>query len=265
MFPPNASNESFTKSLQSFSDWSENWQLNIAYSKCNVLHIGSNNPRKNYFLGNQALEPVNCMRDLGVIVSSDLKPHIHIRSICSKAYQRVCLLFRAFRSKDSSNYVRAFNVYVRPTLEYCSVAWNPKYQSDIDLVEKVQRLFTRRLFQRCSDFPNHYEYPGRLKLLKLHSLETRRQILDLCMCYNIVFNHVNIDCNEFFVIDQQARTRGNSRKIRKLENSRVNARQHFFSVRVIDEWNKLSDDVIMSENVSIFKRKLLSLDRFCIQ
>ena len=37
-------------------------------------------------------------------------------------------------------------MYVRPILEYNSVVWSPSSKKDTDLIEKVQRRFTKRLF-----------------------------------------------------------------------------------------------------------------------
>ena len=39
-------------------------------------------------------------------------------------------------------------MYVRSILEY-SVVWSPGLKKDIDLIEKVQRRFTKRLFGLC--------------------------------------------------------------------------------------------------------------------
>jgi len=41
--------------------------------------------------------------------------------------------------------MRAFIVYVRPIVEYCSVVWSHSLENDIELIEKVQRRFTKRL------------------------------------------------------------------------------------------------------------------------
>jgi hypothetical protein len=40
---------------------------------------------------------------------------------------------------------KAFTVYVRPVLEYCSSVWNPCYYGDINKIESVQRRFTKYL------------------------------------------------------------------------------------------------------------------------
>ena len=34
--------------------------------------------------------------------------------------------------------LRAFIVYVRPIVEYCSVVWSSSLKKDIELIEKVQ-------------------------------------------------------------------------------------------------------------------------------
>jgi len=42
--------------------------------------------------------------------------------------------------------MRAFSlVYVRPIVEYNSIIWSPSTARDIDPVESVQRLYTKRL------------------------------------------------------------------------------------------------------------------------
>jgi len=43
-------------------------------------------------------------------------------------------------------------VYVRPILEYNCVVWSPSLKKDIDLIEKVQRRFTKRLCE-LKDLP----------------------------------------------------------------------------------------------------------------
>jgi hypothetical protein len=42
-----------------------------------------------------------------------------------KAHQRVSILFRGFLSRNTSTMRLAFITYIRPTLEYNSIIWNP--------------------------------------------------------------------------------------------------------------------------------------------
>ena len=48
-------------------------------------------------------------------------------------------------SRDVDMLTRAYLVYVRPLLEVNSVIWSPHYKQDMDLTERVQRRFTKRL------------------------------------------------------------------------------------------------------------------------
>jgi len=59
-------------------------------------------------------------------------------------------------------------VYVRPLLEVNSIIWSPHYKQIIDLIERVQRRFTKRL-----PGYNSYTYNERLTLLDLPSVELR--------------------------------------------------------------------------------------------
>ena len=60
-------------------------------------------------------------RNLGVTMTSDLSMFNHISAIGAKAHQRANIILRCFVSRDRKLLVRAFEVYVRPILEYNSV------------------------------------------------------------------------------------------------------------------------------------------------
>ena len=54
------------------------------------------------------------------------------------------------------------------------------------------------------------------------------------------------------------KTRGHSMKL-KVFGSVHEARKWFFSVRVVNVWNSLTEDIVMAESVNAFKNRL---DRF---
>ena len=69
----------------------------------------------------------------------------HCRIICSKANARANLILGSFRTKCVDMLLKAFKVYVRPLVEYASPIWSPRLTGDIDMIERVQRRFTKRL------------------------------------------------------------------------------------------------------------------------
>ena len=78
------------------------------------------------------------------------------------------------------------------------------------------------------------------------------------MCYKILNNLVCIDADLLFKRSVVCITRGNSMKLNKCHiNS--NRDGHFFSNRVINAWNSLSDYIVTSPTVACFKGRIVKL------
>ena len=72
------------------------------------------------------------------------------------------------------NLKRAFITYVRPLLEYASPVWSPSHIYLINVIESMQRSFTKRLPEMRT-----LSYSDRLERLELQTLKHRRLITDL--------------------------------------------------------------------------------------
>ena len=130
---------------------------------------------------------------------------------------------------------------IRPLLEYGTPAWNPWYIKDITLLENCQE----RCLKLCSSEVN------------LDSLAHRRQSQDLCETYKYLHNLYKTDPNTLFSHPNR-RLRGHTLKLSGKRFSNDISR-HFLPNRVVDEWNKLSEDTVNAPNLTSFKRKLRSL------
>ena len=110
--------------------------MEISADKCARMRIGYYNPpfdcsyHFNYININQRTD----VSDLGVTICSDLKFSLHCNKIAIKAAHRASLILRCFVSNDKKFLVKAFNVYVRSLLEYCTSLWCPYLQKDVDIV-----------------------------------------------------------------------------------------------------------------------------------
>ena len=140
-------------------------------------------------------------------------------------------------------------------MEYCVQAWNPYYRKDTDILEKIQRHATKMVPEL-----RHLSYIDRLMRLNLTSLEDRRQRGDLIEAYKIISGKDNVKCDKFFKradSDLSSITRGNSQKLYKPRlNKGILQRSNFFSIRVVNSWNKLPEEVISAETVNSFKNRL---------
>jgi hypothetical protein len=246
--------ETLQRALNVVSEWATSWQLSLSIDKCYILNIGVHTVNRDIFINDIRLPIVSSCRDLGVIVASDLSSCAHITAIVAKAHQRANTILRCFVSRDVDLLLRAYVTYVRPLVEHDSVVWSPFLKQDIEMVERVQRKYTKRL----PGFQN-YSYLERLKLLNLTSLELRRLHTDLIWCYKIVFGLVDLNFDEFFDWSRAVNTRGHSFKLYKHHNS-SNTRAKYFSERVVDPWNSLSDTVVNFSTLATFKRTVKQTD-----
>jgi len=172
--------------LNKLKSWSEAWQLDLSIHKCTMLHIGSDvkmltNNCHAYTLGGVQLPDTFETTDLGIIIDSQLRFDKHITSMVRKAHIRAALIKRCFKTRDHNLLFKAFVVFVRPLLEYCSSVWNPRYHCDVDKIESVQRRFTKYIGSL-----SNLSYPERLDVLHTESLELRRLKFDLTMMFRII-------------------------------------------------------------------------------
>jgi len=81
----------------------------------------------------------------------------------------------------------------------------------------------------------------------------------ISQCYKIFHKLVNVPFDQFFKLTQHNSTRGHSLKL-FYPDSRITARAHFFSVRVILTWNRLPAALVQEKNLSVFKSMLRTFD-----
>ena len=85
------------------------------------LHIGEVCVDTYFHINSNVLPIAKQCLDLGVTISDNLQSSEHIKIIVAKAHQRANPILRCFASRDTNLLVRAFNVYVRPQVEYITV------------------------------------------------------------------------------------------------------------------------------------------------
>ena len=162
----------------------------------------------------------------------------------------VGLIKRTYENKSKRNIIALHKSLVRPHLEYCVQAWRPHNQTDIDNLEGVQRRMTKMINGMGED-----EYSVRLSKTKLLSLEMRRLRSDLIEVFKRMHNLEGVKREDFFQLRTATGRRGHSLTILK-QHCGLNVRKYFFTHRVVDTWNKLSEDTVNSKTVNSFKNQI---------
>lgn len=78
------------------------------------------------------------------------------------------------------------------------------------------------------------------------------------MVYKIVHGLVDVAFDEFFEYADYGATRGHQFKL-KIKRSNLLIRRNFFCVRIVPTWNALDSEIVLSPNLSIFKKRVKSL------
>ena len=168
----------------------------------------------------------------------------------NRANRVLGFIARSVKSRSTKVILKLYLALVRPHLDYAAQFWSPYYRMDIGLLESVQRRMTK-MIEGMRNFP----YERRLKLLNLHSLERRRVRGDLIEVFKWFRGYNKGDVSETLIVSNQERTRSNGFKLDKWRfNTEIG--RNWFTNRVVDEWNRLSSQVVSANSIDSFKRRL---------
>ena len=143
--------------------------------------------------------------------------------------------------------VPLFKTIIRPLLENAAPVWQPYMRKHINLIESVQRHYTR-----CIIGMSELDYEKRMRVLDLPSLEYRRMRGDMIEVYKITHGLHDPLTTKSLVTYNNSSTRSNNFKLNK---PRVNTKQFqkFFTNRIINVWNNLPQVTVNANSLNCFK------------
>lgn len=238
------------RDLDRLARWSETWLLPFNVAKCSTLHLGQGNPKRVYAIQGMPLQQTRVERDLGVLVDDQLKFREQAAAAASRANRILGLIRHTFRNLDCKTLPILYKTIVRPLLEYGNQTWGPFNMADRKLLERVQRRATKLIPE-----VRHLPYQERLRVLALPSLQYRRRRGDMILMFNIMHGRVRLRKEDFFDKPRAAQTRGHQLKVAKHQStSRI--RCNHFSIRVVNDWNSLPEEVVCAPSLDSFKNRL---------
>ncbi len=120
------------------------------------------------------------------------------------------------------------------------------------MIERIQRSYTAKI-------PGiQGSYLERLRILDLEPLQLRRLYIDLTEVFKIIHGISFLNFSDFFIPGNN-QTRGHKLKLLK-QKAQCDERKYFFSNRVINNWNRLTEKIIDTGSISTFKKLLKEND-----
>ena len=166
--------------------WSIDNSLALNIEKCHMMSFTNklHNIQFDYVLNTKNLSTLDSFSDLGVKFDSKLKFTYHYDSITNKAARMLGFLIRTARHfRNIESILFLYKSLVRSQLEYATIIWSPYAITYIELIEKIQRRFTRFIYKKFHIPYQYYEH--RLRLLQMEPLYIRRKYYDLVYLYKI--------------------------------------------------------------------------------
>ncbi|BHF62672.1 hypothetical protein SprV_0200565700 [Sparganum proliferum] len=203
-------------SLNRLNSWSARWLLNFNVDKCVVLRLRTRRTSKEhdsfqYVLGGQSLSNVVEQKDLGVLMTSSLKPSSQCQRAAKSAIRVLFALRRGFVQIDKKLFGKTYGAFVRSHLEYAVQAWRPWLKKDYQRLERVQAMATK-MVKNLHLLP----YESRLTELNLFPLNYRQLRGDLIQTYRIVRSReCALDFDDFFELAGTDRLRGHPFKLQR--------------------------------------------------
>jgi hypothetical protein len=238
------------ESLDRLYQWSLDWLLPINKDKCVVLSMGKNQSPGTYHIGGYLLRQTDQEKDLGMIVSSDLKTKLETTRKIASATRMLHSIRRGFSCLNEHSFKQLFVSIVRPILEYGLPAAFPETKGEQSLVEKVQRRGTKWVTGL-----REMSYEERLRALNLFSLRYRRLRGDLIYVRRILRGEMGEELKAFYRLALDDNRRGHKWKLFKPRRLRI-AGVSTLSTRVVNNWNKLPAQTADAETEASFKKKV---------
>ena len=192
------------------------------------------------------LEPVKCVRDLGIHISDDCSWTMQVSKVTGESRKVASWVLATFRDRSPTTMLTLFKSLVRTRLEYC---WDPHLIKDIQAVENVQRQFTKRIYG-CSSLG----YWDRLKKLHLMSLQRRRERYSIIHTWKILQNKSPNSTNLEFYRNERLGVRAKVVTFNyKAQRSVSTAYDNSFGVKAARLWNLLPKQVNTQQSLDNFK------------
>ena len=201
---------------------------------------------------NIKIEPTSVVRDLGVLVDTQLSWDSHISHIVNQGRKMSFWILNAFKTRNKETMLLLFNSLIRSRLEYCCELWDRYNIKTISQIEQIQKKFTSKI-----DGAKDINYWDRLKVFNIFSLQRRRERQRIILIWKIrngfVPNEIEL---EFQINIRTSKEIAVVKPMPRIRGKMLSIYEESFSIRSAKLWNKVPSIVQNEASLISFKIKL---------
>ena len=235
--------------------WTSRMGVDLNQDKVHLLHIGRTNPRRQYTLGEGGppIVSVEQEKDLGVIVSSDLKPDKMVAKQAQKAHLKLTQFNTAFTYRGKT-WLSLYKTYVQPSMLYACEAWRPCNKEGIEKLEAVQK----RALRMAGGLMDRNTFKEACRKAGLNTIEEELDTADMVRTFRIINGNDKVNKEIFWQMEEARQGAGRRRfKVKEVKRTiavqRKDIRKKSFGSRTQDPWNILEDKVKLAKNPKAFR------------
>ena len=163
----------------------------------------------------------------------------------------------SFVDRSQKTVLKVYKTYIRSILDYASPSWSPHYATIVVSLERLQK----RVVNIIDDINQDLPYSEKLKILKLYSLQRRRERYDLCFLWkylNSGSNYLSITKTPESTTPRNARHHYHLTDVADFKNHEKlkSIRSHTYVPRVVELWNLLPGHIVRAKTIDTFKKHL---------
>ena len=229
-----------------------NGKWNLMYLNASIPITNKTKPSTHkYLLSGQPSSTVSSHSYLGVKLDSKLTWTNHVTDITSKSSKCLGMIKRTLGPCKPEVKRTAYNMLIRPKLEYSSPIWNPHTFSQVKSLEIVQHSAARFV---KNDYRRNTNPADLITALGWPTLERRRIIKQATTFYKILNNIIEITPPPLGLLTR-SRTRGQY----IAPKCRINAMVFSFYPRAIRIWNMIPSKITNIKNPKSFQETIMEL------
>ena len=247
--------------LKNIEEWSQNWLVEFSASKTKSLNI-SNSTKvdclPNLFLNTAVIENVTQHKHLGLILDQKLSWTDHVDLVISNCMKRLNIMKKLKYVLDRKSLETIYKSFIRPMIEYGNVIYFSTSQKNLDRlckIEKEAKRLTTGATHRCN-----------LALMDIESgwtdIVSRRNNHCLIMMFKIINNlcpgYLKSIFDSFTTLQHDYNLRN---QFVKRPKTRTETFAKSFFPYTLRLWNSLPLNHRLSNNLNIFKNKIIKKDK----